>query len=458
MSEAIRQLSSGSPAAVTPQSVLQREPEKTRTPGKKAGRKKNDAATSDDPASALQKDEPAAGPSLPVSAAASAEEKQDLGTTGRQMAKGVFLVGGSAGTGSAWVISKKHRLLVTNAHVADIRHDSGGKMVAVQNGTATFYDVEKVWYHPGVRRFLKGHRLSIRSSDPNDGDTDAWAPDLAILQLSAEGPDLETEFVPATLDELTNLFAQPVAIMGFPGHDTHGLPSQGETAAATFHTGVVSRITDFQFNNGTPAGEHQFVQHTIPTWSGFSGSAIFLANGHVVCVHNSSNFDRRGDEVRSIPHGIRVDCVLEMLVHHKLDDLVSFEFDKDSLLIDRWIEPDARTQQAFAAVAKAQELVDEANTWYQKGDYENAARKCGEALEVLPTYAPAFTRRGAIFYVGWLESNDWETERAMAVLNQRSMIRRARTNWRRVWKSCFSSAAFAMRCAGRRTTCRTVRR
>ncbi len=291
-------------------------------------------------------------------------------------------------------------------------------MVAVQNGTASFHNVEKVWYHPGVRRILKGHRLSIRSADPNDGDIDTGSPDLAILQLGSTGPDLTVEFTPASLDELANIFAQPVAIMGFPGHDTHGLPSRGESAAATFHSGVVSRVTDFQFNNGTPASEHQFVQYTMSTWGGFSGSPVFLPGGRVICVHNSSNFDRRGDEVRSIPHGVRVDCVLEMLVHHGLDDMVSFEFDKSALQIARWIEPDARTEQARAALAKAAEILDESNALYEQGDYMGAAKKCGEALEVLPTYAPAFTSRAGIFYAAWIKSNDWPTERAMTVLNQ----------------------------------------
>lgn len=408
VADAIKQLADDDPAGSTTRGAPGTAPKKRISPRQKAARIDNEAPQ---PAA----DDPAAG-ALPASP--SSEQRQDLGTTAREMAGGVFLLGGEAGRGSAWVISKKHRLLVTNAHVADIRHASAGKMVAVQNGTDKFYNVEKVWYHPGVRRYLKGHRLSIRSSDPEEGEIDSHAPDLAILQLGSDGPDLQTEFIPAGLDELGKIFAQPVAIMGFPGHDTHGLPRQGESAAATFHSGVVSRITDFQFNNGTPAAEHQFVQYTMSTWGGFSGSPVFLPSGRVVCVHNSSDFDRRGDEVRSIPHGIRVDCVLEMLVHHKLDDLVSFEFDKSALSIKRWIEPDARTEKARADLARAAEIVEQADAIYEQSNYMEAAKKCEEALELLPTYAPAYTCRAKIFYVAWVESNDWPTERAMIVLNQ----------------------------------------
>ncbi|MBL9091875.1 MAG: trypsin-like peptidase domain-containing protein [Planctomycetaceae bacterium] len=404
VAEAIKQLSADPSSASDGDAPPAAEKNRKKGTGKKNGATPTDAGD--------------APKSLPISASPTNEEKQDLGATARAMARGVFLVGGEAGTGSAWVLSKEHRLLVTNAHVADIRHASGGKMVAVPNGTATVYEVEKVWYHPGVRRFFKGHKLSVRSSDPDDGEVDSWSPDVAILQLGAAGADLEVEFTPATAEELASLFAQPVAIMGFPGHDTHGLPAQGETAAATFHNGVVSRLTDFQFGTGTPAAHHQFVQYTMSTWNGFSGSPVFLANGHVACVHNNSNFDRRGDEVRSIPHGVRVDCVLEMLVHHGLEDLVSFKFDKDALDIERWIEPDPRTERALADVAKAGALVDEGNALYDQGNYMEAAKKCGEALEVLPTYAPALTTRAGIFYVAWLKSDGWEAERAMTVLNQ----------------------------------------
>lgn len=408
--DAIKQLPSGTPAAVDTDGPTRSGPKKRLSPRQKADALKEEAAQT-------AGDDSSSG-SLPVSTAPSTEQRQDLGATARDLAGGVFLVGGEAGTGTAWVISKEHRLLVTNAHVADIRHDSGGKMVAVQNGTSTFYDVEKVWYHPGVRRILKGHRISIRSADPKDGDIDTHSPDVAILQLAAGGPELKTEFIPASLEELTKIFAQPVAIMGYPGHDTHGLPRQGESAAATFHSGVVSRVTDFQFNNGTPAAEHQFVQYTMSTWQGFSGSPVFLPSGRVVSVHNSSMQDRRGDEVRSIPHGVRVDCVLEMLVHHKLDGLVSFKFDQSALNIQRWIEPDARTEKARADLAKAATLIDECNALYEQGDNVGAAKKCEEALALLPTYAPAYSTRAGIFYAAWVKSSDWPTDRAMTVLNQ----------------------------------------
>src|SRR5205085_1261535 len=148
------------------------------------------------------------------------------------------------GHGTAWVVSKEHRLLVTNAHVADIMHP-GGTMEAMLNGTSHSYTVAKAWYHPGVRRFLeRDTSLSVRSADPADGPVDPISPDVAVLQLAAGGPELPAELPMATAGELAELFAQSAGILGFPGYNT-GWPAPGRKAAATFHDGVISRLTDF---------------------------------------------------------------------------------------------------------------------------------------------------------------------------------------------------------------------
>ena len=54
---------------------------------------------------------------------------------------------------TAFVISRKYRLLATAAHVADLAFDKGG-LLAVPEGTTVAYRVERVWYHPGIVRKL----------------------------------------------------------------------------------------------------------------------------------------------------------------------------------------------------------------------------------------------------------------------------------------------------------------
>src|SRR5262245_50832126 len=59
--------------------------------------------------------------SLPSWSKPSQQAREELGAFVRASQKGIFLVGHPKhGRGTAWVVSKKHRLLVTNAHVADI--------------------------------------------------------------------------------------------------------------------------------------------------------------------------------------------------------------------------------------------------------------------------------------------------------------------------------------------------
>jgi len=372
----------------------------------------------------------AATQSLPVYANAPADAQQELGKAARRLAPAIFQAGiVEGGWGTAWVISKKHRLLVTNAHVADIGSAEPGKMVAVQNGTRQFYQVEKIWYHPGVRRYVKGvEGISVRSSDPDEGDIDIRSPDLAVLQLSSEGPDLTAEFTPVGTDDISNLFAQPVAIMGYPGSDNEGLPETGATAAATFHSGVISRITDFQLGTGAPANEQLFVQYTMSTWGGFSGSPVFLPDGRVAAVHNSSRSkEDRVKEIRLIAHGIRVDCVLEMLVHHGLDRFVSFPIDKNAISVDRWVNPDPRTEKARADLARADALVKEAVAFWSESKYALCEAKCNEALEVVPTYAQAFSWRAAALHATWLDSTVLTTEHSLRIL-QAALKDSARAN------------------------------
>src|SRR5687767_13892937 len=89
--------------------------------------------------------------SLPAWEEPSQQARKDLGEFTRRSQGSVLLVGHPKhGRGTAWVVSKQHRLVATNAHVADILHEAGGSMMAIVNGTASLFKIERAWYHPGV--------------------------------------------------------------------------------------------------------------------------------------------------------------------------------------------------------------------------------------------------------------------------------------------------------------------
>jgi hypothetical protein len=339
--------------------------------------------------------------SLPLWSQPDGASRAALGQFARDCERGIFIAGSAETThGTAWCISKKHRLLVTNAHVADLFHQGKGEMFAIPSGTSQVHRVARVLYHPGVRRWFKGNsEISIRSTDPTEGDIDPMSPDVAILELDADGPELTVEFLPATEAELRTLFAQPAAIYGFPGYDNEDWPKLGSKPAATFHDGVVSRIADFHLDPGAPFEELQNVQYTMTTWGGFSGSPVFLPNGRVCAIHNMGRKVKSGEVVQSMPHGIRVDCLLELLVHHKLEDRVPFAVEKKLVNVERWLQPDPRGDKVRADYAKARQLVKEAyNLIFIKEDYKLGVEKCDEAIALAPQMAIAHNRRAMGFF------------------------------------------------------------
>jgi tetratricopeptide (TPR) repeat protein len=346
-----------------------------------------EAATPDEVAGALglTSDEGA----LPVWSAPSADARQDLADVVRSAEHGVLLVGQpGSGRGTAWVISRQHRLLATNAHVADLLHQSG-KMLAVVNGTSQVHTVQRAWYHPGVRRIVAG--VPVRTDDPAKGTVSATSPDVAVLQLAEDGPDLPFEFAMATPEELADPLAQPVAMIGFPGVDTASWPALGDQALATYHDGVISRLSDFALGGHEPL---QFLQHTMSAWTGFSGSPIFLANGHVIGLHNSARIAQDGDHVQRIPHGIRVDCLWELLAFHKLTDLVPIPVEASSLHVERWLEPDPQLEK----IAEAEALLDKAE-WltFTQEEYKEAVDRCIEAWRLMPGYARVYSIRASAY-------------------------------------------------------------
>lgn len=347
--------------------------------------------------------------SLPLWTTGAPSARQQLGNAVRTQEAAVFLVGHpKVGRGTAWVISKKHRLLATNAHVADIHLEAGNKMLAIPSQSNHLYVVDKVWYHPGVRRYFKGDpQNSIKSINPTDGPIDPCSPDLAVLQLAAEGPELPVEFSMATPDDLKNLFAQEAALVGYPGTDTKSWPALGEKAAATFHDGVISRITDFRLSPSAPPGELQFVQYTMATWGGFSGSPVFLPNGRVVAVHNMAQTipNKKTGEVRAIPHGIRVDSLWELLVYHKLDNKIASRIDPGQVLLDRYLKPDEKSEKIRQDYAQAVALVAEGSRLvFVQQNYGLGVDKCTEAIKLVPNYARAYYVRANGFLNNWFDN------------------------------------------------------
>lgn len=361
---------------------------------------------------------------LPAWSEPTLRQQQQLAALTDQASQGVLLVGHpEVGTGTAWVISTKHRLLATNAHVADMIAAGGGRMLALVNGQTYTYRVVQHWYHPGVLRIkpLGGGQIAfVHSMDPAAGDTFSQCPDLAVLKLSDEGPDLPYEWQMATPEELQHIFAQPAAILGFPGDDTPTFPADGETAVATFHSGTISRLTDFQGSVNVPYEDRQWVQYTMATFPGFSGSPVFLPNGRVVAVHNSAPEAKNPNtgQVIAKPHGIRIDCLWELLVYHNLDQMVPLPIARSEVeaRLPRWLQPHPEEE----AVEQAYNLlIDAARRIYLERDYQGGIDRATQALNVLPEFArPYFIRAHGYLHLWFFNRRQMTSEERLRVLQQ----------------------------------------
>jgi tetratricopeptide (TPR) repeat protein len=333
-----------------------------------------------------------AGGSFPAAKPADSASADELARTARRLREGIFLVFNSKGhLGTGFVVSRMHRLVATNAHVADMAR-ADGQLFAMRNGTDVVYEVTKVWYHPGVCR-KTNTGLVVRSTNVADGGVFVLGPDVAVLQLSDDGPDLPMEMELADPQELDDLFALPVGLLGFPGYDQDRPPGPGRRAIATYRSGVINRQTDFEMDPAADAKAMQFLQHNLQGLGGTSGSPLFLANGHVVALNNAGGTrEDRGSRVL-VNYAVRVDALWELLVYHGLDDKVRVKPGRTGVSVSRYLLPDARRVK----VQRVVENVNEAEQLLLNHDWAAAAEKCTEAIREAPNYARAYKVRAQIF-------------------------------------------------------------
>jgi tetratricopeptide (TPR) repeat protein len=324
---------------------------------------------------------PATG-SLPIWSKPTGEA--ELSERARAISPSIMIVGHpEGGYGTAFVISRDHRLLATNAHVADILHQAG-RLLVIGNESSNVFEVDQIWYHPGVIRMKEEGAYLFRSTDPALGKVSALSADVAVLHVAGNDP-LPDALELAEPAEAEDLFARPVAMIGFPGHDTVSWPGIGQKVQATYRQGVVARATDF-FNNGSvEAPDRQHLQHTMQSWGGFSGSPIFLANGHVAALHNSGSTWENKGRIASLAYGVRVDCLWEVLAYHRLDEKVPVPVSAEKLRLDRFAVEDPRIQQ----YQEARELVERGRIRSLEGEFVEAGDLFKEAIERMPNLASA---------------------------------------------------------------------
>jgi hypothetical protein len=297
--------------------------------------------------------------------------------------------GRSFGTGV--IISRRHRLVATAAHVADDLGQSPEQMSVVPSGLTAAYRVARIWYHPGIERALDVG-LYARSPDPRDGDIRYRTPDVAVLQLAAGGPELPVECVLASDEELRSLSSQAeVGHLGYtePVHSDFTRPSPAHPQSAT---GLVTAMFDLGGDPDAPAERRQWIQSSARLGSGASGGPLFLASGRVVGLYQGDVKDGPGDWKAEF---CRADLVREILAYHHIPG--SPECAARSQPRADW-GPDPRLDRLRRAVSLVREAVERR----RRGACRDAVLRCNEAIDLAPEYAWARLQRGKayLYYLG----------------------------------------------------------
>lgn len=297
--------------------------------------------------------------------------------------------------GTAFVISKSRRLLATCGHVADWFHNDG-PMLAVAGGDGPHYKVIRVWYHPGLRRYLDWDLPTVRSTDPEDGPVDLRSPDLAVIEVTADGPELPGEWTLAGPEELPRENHPAIGKLGFGMDRPHWFANPQETPLG-FGVGVIEgSFIPKPAVDGEPA-DAPILTITVPLRQGDSGGPIFLPNGHVVAICNQiTPLFRGGDAqagIRFAFGGVRIDSVHKILDDNGLLKSLRRGVGGGAALPSRsrW-KPDPRLD----TYRKAVRAVRAAEKWASRRDWTKAIAACDKAIRLIPRYGSAYMRRGII--------------------------------------------------------------
>jgi hypothetical protein len=310
---------------------------------------------------------------------------------------------GSQG-GSGFVISTKHRLVATAAHVAEFALGRG--LAVVREGTQTAIRVTRVWFHPGLHRKLD-RGLVVRSDDPRDGKISFRGPDVAVMQLSDSSTGLPLELDLANDDDLRAMDGQVAGMFGYPGYAEGEMPPHVRPARAAFCSVTVGRSADDLGNPDFPFKQRQWIWFDGGLGDGASGAPLFLMNGRAVAIYTHGTLTVC-DENPYWDCGFRIDCLRELLTYHKLNDLAQGPLENEKPNPEWGPDPHLLDyRRAVGLVRSAQELRRASN-------YRDAVQQCEEAMALAPGYGGAFLERSKayLFFLGsrWAELSSNERD------------------------------------------------
>jgi Trypsin-like peptidase domain len=284
---------------------------------------------------------------------------------------------------SGFIISPRHRLVVTAGHVADLLVGRDSLFVVLE-GNTEFRRVERVWYHPRIKRVLD-FGLYATSFDKRDGPISLYSPDLAVVQLSNDGERIP-DGSEARVDVGSNLAVDTlVGVLGYWNNDKVVTPTETKPATANFAIGTVCpaipRVGIVQ-----PSFKEFFLTKGAAN-PGASGGPVFLSDGRVVGVIMGAERDSGSPEHPGLGFGAPIAELDELVAYHRLQAWVPGPAKTVTQRLD-W-GPDPRIGEFRRAVVQ----VHRARELRLCGRYTNAVEVCNEVLATTPEHRGALMER-----------------------------------------------------------------
>jgi hypothetical protein len=297
---------------------------------------------------------------------------------------------------TGFVISKSNRLVATNAHVADLNAELV-PLYVVPNGKTTAFTVDKVWYHPALVR-IDSDGVPRRSTDPGVGTVYSFCPDVAVLQLKEDKNNvLPAEVILASPGEITDLWALQAWMAGYPSTNTTFPQSTNSSSfSATIHGGMIEHFGNFAGGVDPDNSNNQLVEYTMETSGGFSGSPVFLHNGHVVAIDNAHRTEQTREMTTTVASGIRIDSLWELLAFNKMENQVNPPVMVDSAQMQRNTDPKRPVDQ------KPIQAINDLGTLNGRS-FDDQGRILSKDIEAAPKMAILYYKRG-LWYLNNLRS------------------------------------------------------
>jgi Trypsin-like peptidase domain len=333
--------------------------------------------------------------SLPIATDILSDEKAKMLGAAVAVRRSLVLLISDDTRGTGFILSRQHRLVVTAGHVAD-RLLGPGSLFVVLEGSSEFRRIEKVWYHPRVKRVLD-FGLHARSFDPRDGAISLYTPDLAVVQLSNDGGKLP-EGREVRLDEGSRLkVGLAIGVLGYWGDEKVILPTETNPANASLARGTVcaaiERLGRIQ------SSYKEFFLRGVVDLHGGSGGPAFLCDGGVVGVVTGGVPDSGSSKRQGYACGVPIAELDELVAYHGLHDWVPIP--AKAVVPRRDWGPDPRIPEFRQAVA----LVRQARELRKSARYRSAVETCNKILAAIPEYGGAQLERSKNYL--YFLANHW---------------------------------------------------